>query len=286
MELTVDSGCTYISATTPDTNILEDWFNGDLFNVQVSIFFNCSQVGTIALPNQYTFGQNTENCNVILGGDELTLNLDGILESRITSNTYTTSAGVLAVTPIDNLTFTVLLNSNVANYIEFEITDIDGFVYNIRVDFTAYGIAPCDIGSSITVLSLPELPCGVNFTEGVLEIFNEYFRADCNFPCIDEELVNSCTKYCDGIYTIQIEDEESCIFVNCSTACNVVDYFICNGGDIMVLLEALNVGSELASVGNTDCVTCDQLCEVFRKVQKLLGHTSKNILEDCGCNNN
>lgn len=281
MNLTVDSGCTYISATTPDTNILEDWFNGDLFNVQVSIFFNCTQIGTVNLPNQYTFGQNISNCNVILGGDELTLTLTGILNSRITSNTYTTSVGVLAVTPIDNVTFTILLNSNVANYIEFEITDIDGFVYNIRVDFTEYGIAPCDIGSSISILSLPELPCGIDFNVDTLDIYNEYFRADCNFPCDTD-----CRTYCDGIYTIQIEDEESCIFVNCSTACNVVDYFICNGGDIMILLETLNVGSELASVGNTDCVTCDQLCEVFRKVQKLLGHTTKNILEDCGCNNN
>jgi len=281
MELIVDSECTFISATTPTTNILEDWINGDLFNVQVSIFFNCSEVAVINLPNQYTFGQSIDNCISILGGDEFTLTLSGILNSRIVSNTYTTSAGIVSVTPIDNVTFTILLDSNVANYIEFEITDLDGFVYNIRVDFSIYVLAPCDINSTLTLVNIPELPCGLEVDTLTLNIYNEYFRADCNFPCVTD-----CRTFCDGIYTIQIEDEESCIFVNCSTACNVVDYFICNGGDIMVLLETLNVGSELASVGNTDCVTCSQLCEVFQKVQKLLGHTSKNILEDCGCNNN
>lgn len=283
MNLTVDSGCTYISATTPDTNTLENWINGDLFNTQVSIFFDCNQVATLTLPNQYVLDSIVGNdCTPVIGGQQFTLTIGGITNAQVNTTTITdTSVGIVSITPINKVSFTVLADTNLANYIEFDILDTLGNTYSIRIDLSIYDINPCDFADTLTILTYPELPCGLEIDTLTLNIYNEYFRADCNFPCDTD-----CRKYCDGIYTIQIEDELSCIFVNCSTKCNVVDYFLCNSGDSMVLLEALTVGSELTSVGSTDCVTCDQLCEVFRKIQKLLGHTSKNILEDCGCNNN
>jgi hypothetical protein len=285
MNLTVDSGCTYITATTPDTNTLENWITGDLFNTQVSFFFNCNQVGSFYLPNQYPFDVNSVStvCEEVIGGVSFTVLLTGITNAQIATTTITdNSTTVYSITPIDKVSFTVVMDTVFTNFIEFEILDTLGYIYKVRVDFGIYVLDPCDFTDDITILETPSLPCGIEFGEGyTLNIYNEYLRADCNFPCD-----TGCRKYCDGIYTVQIGDELSCIFMNCSTKCNVVDYFLCNGGDSMVLLEALTAGSELTSVGSTDCVTCDQLCEVFRKIQKLLGHTSKNILEDCGCNNN
>ena len=88
MNLTVDSGCTFISTTTPDTNTLENWINGDLFNTQVSIFFDCNQVSTITLPNQYVLDSIVGNdCTPVIGGQEFTLTIGGITNAQINTTT-------------------------------------------------------------------------------------------------------------------------------------------------------------------------------------------------------
>lgn len=286
MNLTVDSSCSYISATTPSSTELEQWYNGNLSDVQVTIFYNCTQVSQLTLPNQYNFGSSQGSCSVVIGGAEFDINITGILDSQITSTTVTsTSPNIVSVTPVDNVTFTVLMNSSFANFVEFEIIDTNGHTFTLRVDFGTQVIDECDFTDTLTILSTEPLPCGLEFDNVTftLDIYAEHLRADCNFPCDPD-----CRSFCDGVYTVQINEDLSCIYVDCNTECDVVDYYINNEGDIMMLLEALKIGSSQTSIGRTDCTTCEQLCEVFSKIQKLLNKNNKitNIIDDCGCNNN
>jgi len=285
MNLTVDNSCTFLTVTTPNTNNLEEWENGNLSDVQVTISYNCTEVSQFILPNNYNFGSLQGSCNSVLGGAEFEISLTGILDSQINTTTITsTSANIVSVTPIDKVTFTVLMNSVTTNFIEFTILDNNGHTYVVRVDFGIQVITECDFTDTLTVVSTEDLPCGILFDNVAFELIiqNEYLRADCNPICTTD-----CRAFCDGIYTIQVVDTVNCIFVNCTTDCEAVDCYIENGGNIMVILDTLKVGSDLTSTGNTDCVSCSQMCDIYNELLKLLGRSTKNnILDDCGCNNN
>lgn len=280
MELTLNDSCTIISTTS---NQLEDWFNGDLSDVQVTIFFNCQQIGIINLPNIPDI--NLLNfCNVVNSRANYTATLSGI--DIVSSNIVSQSANVDNITKVDEENYIIVANTaGNTHEVIYEVLDINGNTYQVTSTATA---APIVIGeecnftlTNVTVLT--SLSCGLNYDSNTntLDIYREYFLEDCNVPCIE------CRKYCDGIYTVNIGDEKSCIFMDCSTECKVVDCFFQGEVDILPYYESLKLGSKYLSIGDNSCINCNQLCENYLSLYRILNPSRKvNILEDCGCNNN
>lgn len=275
MNITVDNTCNYLEVATVDEQYLEDWYSGSLLDVRITTFFNCNQVKEEILPNQYQFNNNITNCVSGLSSS-FTLNITGIDISYIQSIQVSSSTNVFSATEVTSTEWLIVSDSSLEMSITFDIIDINGHAYQVRFTEVSPLGDVCTENALVTSVVYPTLSNGLVFDNitNILRIYNAYLNNSTDIT----------TLYCDGIYSITLVDITSCIFVNCSTECEVIDKYAETQNDILKIYQAIVIASTYTSQGRTDCITCEQLCDVYNKLLELLGKTDKlDIIKNCSC---
>lgn len=101
------------------------------------------------------------------------------------------------------------------------------------------------------------------------------------------------TVFCDGVYYFELEitydisspaatylvKDSACTFIDCSTKCKVLDYYIKQQDKkVYYLYYALNQG------GSCDSCSCTEMCSLYTELTTLINDNSiSNSDSGCGC---
>lgn len=283
MVLTTTSDCYSISATTPTTDLLVSWYSGATLDVDVTWNLNNCTDTIVRLPNRYPFIGVISNC-VKLGGassHQFLLNISGITAGNVDTITLTTNTGTVSVTQTTTLSWTVVvLDASIAvtdAVIGFTIVDINGDEYTVTYIIEAGASPACaNIAIATTVITYPDLPCGIEFN-GSVDTMIFYYPFFYGGDCSVQDKALTC-----GVYNITLGTEPACIFVCCDLACLGVEVFTLEDlNETLDVWQALIFLNELNAGGDT-CTNCNQMVEIYSYLRTLI-NVNSNGSGDCGC---
>jgi hypothetical protein len=283
MTIATNSTCTEISVTTPDSDLLQNWYTGVTTGVNITWNLNDCSENVVVLPNRYPFNGTISNCVKSSASHIFRLNITGIPVGNVatiavTGYTFMAAAPIQVSTLVWTLEVTDAVIVSNDPTVTFQITDTSGNTYTVTYTFNhTSGTVNCDsivlLGNSPTY---PSLPCGMEYdpaTDTATFNYPFFFGGDCAattaIPC--------------GVYTISLNTETNCIFVCCEWECLATSVFTLEDlSEKLDVYQALVILNALNAAENT-CVNCTQMAQIYAYLKSLVNPVNYGTNTGCGC---